>query len=58
MERFEVREYAKNGTFVIRDRHTGSLVGPTCNTATEFATAEEAHLWVPAVVIVDGIPTF
>ena len=58
MERFEVREYAKNGTFVIRDRHTGSLVGPTCNTATEFATHEAAREMIANVVLVDGIPTF
>ena len=59
MERFEVREDLARGTFVILDTETDRLVGwAYAPTATEFATAEEAWLWVPNIVLVDGIATF
>ena len=59
MERFEVREDLARGTFVILDTVTDRLVGwAYAPTATEFATAEEAWNWVPAIVIVNGVPTF
>ena len=58
-ERFEVREDLARGTFVILDTVTERLVGfAHAPTATEFATAEEAHRWVPAIVFVNGVATF
>ena len=61
MERFEVREDLARGTFVILDTETDRLVGwAHAPTATEFATAEEAHAWIDAIVIFEklGYATF